>query len=837
MQLLQSNRRTIFILPILFISVFLISTAIIYQQEEASDFIPDDVLIMTKEVKLDLLEIQLKARVPLLGSVDPWTYDDKSPEFIQSSVLVKDFESISDTFCVPESYGYTLNQSNQLFDPNATFQDCMAENPEFVQVNFTHLISDCNSTYYMLGKPTSEERFGKGSYPVEWELFYDHNIATLDREYAFIKCKKKRQAATFVKYNQQAANRAKDITKKISNDLNLKTPTKPLTVFMLIFDSLSRSHMYRNFNKTLKYLNENVANGEYKEKFVFYDFLINHASGENTIPNMIPFLFGYNYKYHKMRVKNFDYKNPDFNKDFIEIQEDSIWKHYEKMGFVTMFGFDIIWDFLVPAVGREIKTDHVFTNFWKAASSVFGNDNYINSHSCFGSHNSHWYMLNYIRQYLKAYEGINRFGYGHITTAHEKSGTIIKTVDEDLLELLKDILETYEESNEDIVFIMAGDHGKHVSETDIEKEGWLENMLPGHIVIANKNLIQRLKSHKILEHNTKKLVSRSDWFLTLKHLSIVPYGNIFEHSELYNSWKKITDSNHAVSLLLEKIDNNRKCSDVDIDDYACICLPYKELDKLTPIQSEKVNEVIALGLKTINKQLKSSLCKTLYLKNITYVAVRPFNSNYEIYRIRVSISHDRLVVFEIYGSVYSEYLKSFYKKEDFGNAPTSVVSYDLEVQLLKVIRIDEYVGYMEEFSNAIDATPAYCVPYSPLHYNSTDMFTQELVTPFESLYGALTLIGSDCNESCSDVCFEYSLVCQPWALSMLSNPLILTQAWRKGFYNIIHNPIDQKDNDIGSMTYEYGEVLGMQNNTLILPIEETNCYVKTANISLICPCR
>jgi hypothetical protein len=50
-------------------------------------------------------------------------------------------------------------------------------------------------------------------------------------------------------------------------------------------------------------------------------------------------------------------------------------------------------------------------------------------------------MLKYIKEFVSGYSGFNRFGYAHITTAHEKSGTIIKTVDLDLKEMISDVLE------------------------------------------------------------------------------------------------------------------------------------------------------------------------------------------------------------------------------------------------------------------------------------------------------------------------------------------------------------------------------------------------------------
>ena len=65
------------------------------------------------------------------------------------------------------------------------------------------------------------------------------------------------------------------------------TKPRPMTVIHVMVDSLSRNHFYRNFPKTIEYLNtlENPP-------FSLFDFKINNVMGNNSPPNVIPWLTG-----------------------------------------------------------------------------------------------------------------------------------------------------------------------------------------------------------------------------------------------------------------------------------------------------------------------------------------------------------------------------------------------------------------------------------------------------------------------------------------------------------------------------------------------------------------
>ncbi|OMJ94231.1 hypothetical protein SteCoe_2720 [Stentor coeruleus] len=839
MNLFSINRNISVIVLLMLIGLLLLSLYVLALQESEKPFYFQDPKLSDVD-KANIISFGFSKDIPIIDSIDVWDNIYYHSSDITSNTLNFEIKDLEESLvCKPLGFGYSKTQSDIIFNPLANYPNCEKVNPEFIKYNKTHLINDCkNESFYSLGTAPEDEIFGRVPYDFSWNSF-NSNVETKNREFAFVKCKENRNAEVFLKYNSKAVERARNISKSIENDLRIKSSGRPLTVFLVIFDSLSRHHMYRSFPHSLEYLNDTIGKGEFKDHFVMYDFLINHAHGENTIPNMIPYLFGYSFNYHRLRLKGNGYQNPEHQQAFKDIQKDSIWKHYEKMGFVTMFGFDIIWDFLVPAVGRKVLTDHVFTNFWKASSKVFGTDNYINKHSCFGSHDSHYYMLKYVQEYLKTYEGINRFGYVHITTAHEKTGTIIKTVDDDLHQFLKSVLKQYNDNkNEDIVLFLGGDHGKHVSETDYVREGWLENMLPSQIVISNKNFVQKMKIEKTLNLNTKRIISRPDWHLTLKHLSTSPYGLLRKDSNLYKHWKTTTDTYNTVSVFMEEASVFRTCKDLNIEEYLCVCLPYKEISRTNIEENINIIEIINLAFQNINQNQNFAICQELTFDKIIYAAEREIEE-LTIYRLRITINENIDVVFEIFGSIFSEKTKDVNLRENT-LMPFKVLGENKKtiVQLLKAVRIDEYVGYNEEIAIAVNEKPSFCIPKHPREFDDIDFSQEEITSVFDKLIEEHTVRLTRSNNTCNDECKLYDSVCQPWVIMLLSNKDILMQSWLIERSYQIYYEDGVQDIDLNSYELFYTKnILGLQNKTIYLPELEYSCDLSDSKIQMICPCK
>jgi hypothetical protein len=72
---------------------------------------------------------------------------------------------------------------------------------------------------------------------------------------------------------------------------------RPMTLLVVVFDSVSRAHFYRNFNETAKWLKTKLP-----DEFAVYDFINNNAHGTNSEPNIVALLMGYNITVHKDRI-------------------------------------------------------------------------------------------------------------------------------------------------------------------------------------------------------------------------------------------------------------------------------------------------------------------------------------------------------------------------------------------------------------------------------------------------------------------------------------------------------------------------------------------------------
>ena len=140
----------------------------------------------------------------------------------------------------------------------------------------------------------------------------------------------------------------------------------------MITDSVSRNHFYRNFPKTVEWLNDNVVQGEYSSDTVMYDFIINNVHGMNSIPNVAPLVFGYNDTNHYIRTKEagFKFDRADQEFKYVAIQKESLWGVAKQLGFVTSFGFDTLWDYISQITSRVLDTDHLLSNFYHGAKKA-----------------------------------------------------------------------------------------------------------------------------------------------------------------------------------------------------------------------------------------------------------------------------------------------------------------------------------------------------------------------------------------------------------------------------------------------------------------------------------
>ena len=310
---------------------------------------------------------------------------------------------------------------------------------------------------------------------------------------------------------------------------------------------------------------------------------------------------------------------------------------------------------------------------------------------------------------------------------------------------------------------------------------WSDNSAALLLLITNNALLERLgpNTEKILRHNTQRLVSRWDWHLTFQHLSTVPYGRLLPDSDLYETWKRKSETPHAVSLLLEEIPDSRTCADVHIPLHYCSCLSFSELPT-APVFSP-VPELVSLALHSIRLEIKQTkaefLCPFPTLNEISKILEQQIDSNSTNYKIRFTTNESSKAKFDLIGfqSTKANFASSHIPENDPFH-PVRTLETGLKLQLLEVVRADEYAGPCEHLAKAFHTKPSLCLcqfPFSDASL-STPAFTQTL----ETLLEPLTFIVPNRAVPCSTACTVIGKGCSEWALPILNDKRVLLETWR-----------------------------------------------------------
>lgn len=574
-------------------------------------------------------------------NVCPWqNYSTStfSPEIFQEST---NLEILSDpVFCKPESFGYTDYEFNRVFK-NITFPTCaeLSGVPnEFMHINIESRVLFMNcSGYYYLGGPSYEEAQGKYSYHGNAKKYTGPVLLKNHEEWAYGSCvdpKNIQGAAYSLKENQEARKRTRDKMQEMLKKNGTRKIVKPMTVINLFIDSVSRRTFYRKLPKTLELLQE--INGG---KFTVYDFKLSSTIDDNTLPNMYPLWAGEKLANMTMEVRD---ENASKNEDLIE--DKSIWNFLKERGWITMFGTEFCNDYLIYGLGKKPNVDHHMARFWCFARSLLNFTDLQTTQRCFGRKSSQHYLFNTTLQYVNMYQGLNKWAYVNCLTAHEDSGTHINTLDIELVDFLKQLINT----NDDLVIFLAADHGMRYGEWFKLENGSQEHHLPSFFLISSKSITSELPfSNDILSHNTKRLVSKFEFRKTVEHLSMLPYDkNYLQDSPIPNK------ANEPKSLLLHKISDEKHCEDDMIDAEYCPCPSYIDIEDF---DDKIIKDVVTAGIREINSAVFNEkngwkVCKKITVKDVlrARLAIQDYKT---LVKVNFSINEDKNITFEVVGLI------------------------------------------------------------------------------------------------------------------------------------------------------------------------------------------
>lgn len=277
--------------------------------------------------------------------------------------------------CVPTSFGYTRDQASRLF-PYIGYPSCQNKthtlNPIIdIDQNSETLVMNCSGGkgWYYLGNRWDEERLGYEEQQPRLRE-YTEKVKTEGAEWAYGTCsdvpRVKPEGAVYrLRPRPEVRQRVETDMRKLQKAAEYQhgeTQTRPLTVLMIVLDSLSRKHFYRKLNNTVDFLNQLNPN-----KTRVFDFKIHNVMGDNSLPNVYPVWSGRPVQPLSESAKTF---NRNQNTDLIG--EASIWHYLNNQGFATMFLAEFCDNYFAHGIGRRPNVDHLAQRFWCAAEVLSG---------------------------------------------------------------------------------------------------------------------------------------------------------------------------------------------------------------------------------------------------------------------------------------------------------------------------------------------------------------------------------------------------------------------------------------------------------------------------------
>lgn len=548
------------------------------------------------------------------------------------------------------------------------YYKCYNKDIMYVVLNETYVGVECpngDPGWYLLG-PSLEFEVYRISYPkLNWKPFMGKiEVEVKDNEFVMVYCTEfNKQIRIQNKFLPLSFNRASNLAMQFSSSY------KPFGMHLIILSSLSRQQFYASLTKTTEFLNSQL---EESDIYKAYDFLINNGQSKNSRESFISMLLGKNIEEHLRNIKGTNCTKDEFDDFFKDIQEDSVWKYYEKMGYVTMFGFDNPENDTCQDLGRKIYTDHSLAGFWNTAKSVFKPDSKDFATKCFGDKNAHNIVLEYLEQFIRNYQGVNKFSINKITVGLASEYNSASILDENLKNALHNILQIYKNANEDFMIMIVSERGWETRMMDNYINSFTDSSSSLNIIFTKKSLINSLgpQTNNILSYNTQKLISPTDWYLTLQHLAHAPYGELKSSSLIYKSIKNKVKNSNFLSVFMERIPDTRTCLDVNILDHFCQCTDFEAIPLNSIIIKKAVFPVIILTAEHLNLyHIDGVFCKDIDIEDIL-----------EAYQLRLSLdSKDGNGIIRVAASAVG------YKK--------------VRIEFLVYVGVEAEIEKMENFSN------------------------------------------------------------------------------------------------------------------------------------------
>uniref|UniRef100_A0A6P4F257 Uncharacterized protein LOC108046301 n=1 Tax=Drosophila rhopaloa TaxID=1041015 RepID=A0A6P4F257_DRORH len=530
-----------------------------------------------------------------------------------------------------------------------------------------------NCYYQEIMRNTSRDNYSK----VDRKYFSQNYEVPLHVQGLILACHRVGNDTDILQSDAYSLIQYKPLPKGLSKEPARRKPS----VLMFGIDTLSRINLRRTMPKVYNFL---TGSG-------WYELQGYNKIGDNTFPNLLAILTGYNPDSALEKVCNWHERG-------CMDQIPFIWKYLRNASYLTAYAEDqtgmSTFNYAKPGF-VESPTDYYLRPFQKAFESDLNTWKCENCSMryCIGRRITSSYVYDMAREFARRYlDERPIWGLFWSNSFSHDCYQMPAKMEDYVLQYLLDFQAdgVFEQS----IMVFLSDHGARWGKLMSLPTGFLEERLPSMFIYLPPWFRAQYPEYaSALQGNRNRLTSNYDLHNTLKH--IIELGNAADSPKLPGS----VDCPKCQSLF-HPVSESRTCEDAGIPEHYCTCVPYKRLTadwarRIPPRVIGRINEYLA------GRNL-SGICSELTLKHIHRIEMKiglehNFNGDLPMadvntYRIKFKVNQNTAV---------------FQATVQYNNVTESV-----EVSVPTISRLDRYKYVSTCVDDKIDKM--YCICKSDL---------------------------------------------------------------------------------------------------------------------------
>ena len=362
----------------------------------------------------------------------------------------------------------------------------------------------------------------------------------------------------FLVRNKSHASIEMNINKNVTLEKERKSLSIPnakiKNIIMIYFDTLSRAHFHRRFSDFSSFISDldDLTNNNYAS----FEFMKYHTFGnEGFNPTLLSMFFGKNSFTHEKPIH--------------------IISHLKKKGYITAQSANVCSQNLNKNINYEIINDKFdYENIAMFCDPLYNLANIKNSNikginssikRCLYGKNSYEYVFNYGKIFWDAYPNNNKFLLLGLFDGNEKSGEVVKYMDNALSDFLLDLINKKKFHRTALFLVSSTGELKMGIYNKMNTEYFYEKNLGSFFLVLHRAGIEQDIIDKI-KINEQSFVTAYDIYDSLLSIGYNCYDD--------NCWKEIKNKSKNGKSVFSLIDGKkRNCNFYfsEIKDNECFC--------------------------------------------------------------------------------------------------------------------------------------------------------------------------------------------------------------------------------------------------------------------------